>query len=76
MLRLAAPLVLVLVAGLALADPAPKPQRFDFTDDVVEAGLPRPDPPLVGSAVRPARERLLRVRRHFIPELLRSAEDR
>lgn len=52
----------------------PRTQEFNFTDQLVEGSLERPD----GASVRPRRAHagpsLLRIRAHFVPEMLRSVE--
>ena len=54
--------------------PAPTTQEFTFGDQLVQSQLPRPDE----ATVRPRRARggptLLRIREHFVPEMLRSVE--
>ena len=56
------------------AAPAPATQEFTFTDQLVQSALLRPDEP----AVRPRRTHagpsLLRIRTHFVPEMLKSVE--
>lgn len=53
--------------------PAPS-QEFTFGDQLVQSELPRPDE----RSVRPRRSHagptLLRIREHFVPEMLRSVE--
>ncbi len=66
----------VAVAPLAHAQPQrPAPtQEFTFGDQLVQSELPRPDE----TTVRPRRARsgptLLRIREHFVPEMLKSVE--
>ena len=54
---------------------AARTQEFNFTDQLVEGSLPRPDE----TTVRPRRPHagptLLRLRAHFVPEMLRSVEN-
>jgi hypothetical protein len=71
------PLALVLLlATPALAQRPPKVQKFDFDNDVVEAGRPLPQLEVVGSATRGRHPSLIRVRTTFVPELMKSAENR
>jgi hypothetical protein len=52
-----------------------KPQRLIFGDDLVEAGRDLGGGSIVGGR-RPLRmSRLIPVRTHFLPELIKSAED-
>lgn len=69
-------LALTLPASAAAQTPPrpPPTQEFSFTDQLVNASLVRPDE----RAVRPRRAHagptLLRLRTHFVPEMLRSVE--
>ncbi len=65
-----------LVFAAVAAVGAGPPSRMSFDDDLVEGEITRPETELVGSATRRSRGSLIRMRAHFIPELLRSAEDR
>jgi hypothetical protein len=56
---------------------APKetaPQHFDFDDDVVESGLDQAIDGPIGAAPTRRRESLIRLRKNFVPEMLRSCE--
>ena len=48
---------------------------YDFEDDLVQGDLVRPDGELLNVRRRGRRASLIRVREHFIPEMLKSAED-
>ena len=48
---------------------------YDFEDDLVQGDLVRPDGENLVVRRRGARESLIRVREHFIPELLKSVEN-
>jgi hypothetical protein len=56
--------------------PAQTVQRYDFDPDEVEGELLAPDGSSVQSAVRSRWDGLIRVRTTFVPELIKSAEDR
>lgn len=62
----------------ASAQPAPaRPpatQEFTFTDQLVQSSLLRPDAPTVRARRPHAGPTLLRVRAHFVPEMLKSVE--
>lgn len=49
--------------------------RYDFDDDLVEGELQRPDDELIEGSRRAKHSSLIKIREHFIPELLKSAED-
>lgn len=77
-------LVLVMVgtlAGLALPVAAQDAAgggdatTYDFEDDLVQGDLVRPDGENLMVRRRGARESLIRVREHFINELLKSVEN-
>jgi hypothetical protein len=48
---------------------------YDFEDDLVQGDLVRPDGENLVVRRRGARESLIRIREHFIPELLKSVEN-
>jgi hypothetical protein len=83
-------LTLVLVGALALAaapavaQDAPAPAAgggggdtttYDFEDDLVQGDLVRPDGENLMVRRRGARESLIKIREHFINELLKSVEN-
>ena len=52
-----------------------KETKYDFDDDMVEGDLVKPDGEMVGSAGKVKHSSLIKIRQHFIPEMLKSAED-
>jgi hypothetical protein len=48
---------------------------YDFEDDLVQGDLVRPDGENLMVRRRGARESLIKIREHFIPELLKSVEN-
>jgi hypothetical protein len=48
---------------------------YDFDDDLVQGDLVRPDGENLVVRKRGARESLIKIREHFIPELLKSVEN-
>jgi hypothetical protein len=48
---------------------------YDFEDDLVSGDLVRPDGELLSVRRRGRRASLIRVREHFIPEMLKSVEN-
>ena len=52
-----------------------KSTKYDFDDDVVEGDLVRPDGEFVDSRRGAKHSTLIKIRQHFIPEMLKSAED-
>ena len=81
-------LSLVFVGALALslaapaaAQDAPAPSgggdatTYDFEDDLVQGDLVRPDGENLMVRRRGARESLIKIREHFINELLKSVEN-
>ena len=48
---------------------------YDFDDDLVEGDLARPDQEFVGVKRQAKHSSLIKIREHFIPEMLKSAED-
>lgn len=81
---------LVLVGGLLLGDRASAQDpgvvqleeargggttTYDFEDDLVSGDLVRPDGELLNVRRRGSRSSLIRIREHFIPEMLKSVEN-
>lgn len=70
-----------LVAGLLVLAAAPalaqedNATSYDFEDDLVQGDLVRPDGENLMVRRRGARESLIKIREHFIPELLKSVEN-
>ena len=48
---------------------------YDFDDDVVEGDLVRPDGEFTEVRSKAKHSSLIKIREHFIPEMLKSAED-
>ncbi len=48
---------------------------YDFDDDLVSGDLVRPDGELLNVRRRGRRASLIRIREHFVPEMLKSVED-
>jgi len=67
--------------AVALALPAPAAAQeddattYDFEDDLVSGDLVRPDGELLNVRRRGRRASLIRIREHFIPEMLKSVEN-
>lgn len=69
-------------AGGAFAQQAPAPQQgaqrtqeFNFTDELVQGQLVRPDGETSRVRRRSAGISLIRIREHFVPEMLKSVEN-
>jgi hypothetical protein len=58
-------------------EPAGEPAatEYNFDDDLVEGDLVRPDGEMLNVRRRGRRGSLIRIREHFIPEMLKSIED-
>jgi hypothetical protein len=72
----------VAVAGLGFATAALAQEAgggnatsYDFEDDLVQGDLVRPDGENLMVRRRGARESLIKIREHFVPELLKSVEN-
>ncbi|MGF1469687.1 MAG: hypothetical protein ACFCGT_26485 [Sandaracinaceae bacterium] len=50
-------------------------QTFNFEDEVLTGDLVRPDGELLNVRRRGRRESLIRIRQHFVPEMLKSVEN-
>ncbi|HKP59238.1 MAG TPA: hypothetical protein VJV78_21090 [Polyangiales bacterium] len=81
---LAAVLSVLLLAGLVASVSAQEGEggggggsatTYDFEDDLVQGDLVRPDGENLMVRRRGARESLIKIREHFVPELLKSVEN-
>lgn len=72
-------LLLGIVFGLVLGGTsvasAQESTTYDFEDDLVTGDLVRPDGEMLQVRRRGRRASLIRVREHFIPEMLKSVEN-
>ncbi len=64
-----------LVLGGASVASAQEYTTYDFEDDLVTGDLVRPDGEMLQVRRRGRRASLIRVREHFIPEMLKSVEN-
>lgn len=75
--------VLMVTGMVAMARPASAQEEggggqattYDFEDDLVQGDLVRPDGENLMVRRRGARESLIKIREHFVPELLKSVEN-
>jgi hypothetical protein len=86
MRKLSSALVLVLfMAGVAAAQPkaadkasppaSGKTKVYDFTGDTIEGDLVKPEGSTLDARDFAKHSSLIRIRQHFIPEIIKSAED-
>ncbi len=84
MVKMLRMMAMMAVLGLGLVAPASAQEpaagggdatTYDFDDDLVAGDLVRPDGELLNVRRRGRRSSLIRVREHFIPEMLKSVED-
>jgi hypothetical protein len=68
---------LLLMTGVAAAQGVKYAERteYSFDDDVVTGDLVRPDGEMMVVRKQGKERSLIRVRQHFIPEMLKSVED-
>ena len=67
--------VVICFALPALGSAQDDATTYDFEDDLVSGDLVRPDGELLNVRRRGRRSSLIRIREHFIPEMLKSVED-
>jgi hypothetical protein len=67
----------MLVSGVSIAEAQDggASTSYDFEDDLVQGDLVRPDGENLMVRRKGARESLIKIREHFIPELLKSVEN-
>jgi hypothetical protein len=81
MRKLSSALVLVLfMAGVAAAQPKAdkgggKTKVYDFSGDTIEGDLVKPEGSTVDARDFAKHSSLIRIRKDFIPEIIKSAED-
>lgn len=72
-------IAMVMAAGFAIVPAGASAQdggtTYNFEDDLVQGDLVRPDGELLNVRRRGRRASLIRVREHFIPEMLKSVEN-
>jgi len=61
--------------GAAAQAQATRTQEFNFTDELVQGQLVRPDGESTRVRRRSAGISLIRIREHFVPEMLKSVEN-
>jgi len=61
--------------GGATQSGSPRTQEFNFTDELVQGQLVRPDGETTRVRRRSAGISLIRIREHFVPEMLKSVEN-
>ena len=62
------------VSPVTAQDPSGE-TTYDFDDDLVSGDLVRPDGEILNVRRRGRRSSLIRIREHFVPEMLKSVED-
>ena len=73
--------MMLAVSGLAVAAEGDsgviykKKTSYDFEDDLVEGELVRPEGEFIDTRKKSKHSSLIRIREHFIPEMLRSVND-
>ena len=75
LVALALGLAVLVVGPTAQAEEFGNTTEYNFDDDVVEGDLVRPDGEMALARRRGRQSSLIRVREHFIPEMLKSVED-
>ena len=61
--------------ALGMAQDDAEATTYDFEDDLVSGDLVRPFGELLNVRRRGRRSSLIRIREHFVPEMLKSVED-
>jgi hypothetical protein len=54
---------------------AQKPRVEDFRDETIHGSLTKPEGDLIDARKRAKQKSLIKIRQHFVPELLKSADD-
>jgi hypothetical protein len=72
---LAAPLTFAQGKGKGAKEEAPKTKSYDFTGDEIDGELVKPDGDFLDTRKFASHTSLIRLRKDFIKEILKSAED-
>ena len=67
--------IFMLSASLVSAQDYADTTEYSFDDDVVEGDLVRPDGEMTVVRKQGKQRSLIKVRQHFVPEMLKSVED-
>lgn len=68
--------VFVLIGNDALAQKSPKSKFYDFSEQVIDGEIKKPTALYTDSKKRVKFDRLLKLKKSFIPELMKSSEER
>ena len=68
--------VFVLLGEEALAQKSPKAKFYDFNEQVIDGEIKKPTALYTDSKKKVKFDRLLRLKKSFIPELMKTAEER
>ena len=68
-------IVVMLCATALMAQDYADTTEYSFDDDVVEGDLVRPDGEMTVVRKQGKQRSLIKVRQHFVPEMLKSVED-
>lgn len=69
-----APSAAELAGAVTKGQPA-KPRVIDFEDETIRGTLTKPEGDLIDARKRGKQKSLIKIRPHFVPELLKSADD-
>ena len=69
-----APSAAELAGGVTKGQPA-KPRVIDFEDETIRGTLTKPEGDFIDARKRGKQKSLIKIRPHFVPELLKSADD-
>jgi len=67
--------IIMLCATTLMAQDYADTTEYSFDDDVVEGDLVRPDGEMTVVRKQGKQRSLIKVRQHFVPEMLKSVED-
>ena len=68
--------VFVLLGNEALAQKSPKPKFYDFSEQIIDGEIKKPTALYTDSKKKVKFDRLLKLKKSFIPELMKTSEER
>ena len=69
-------IILLFVATSAFAQSKPKPKFYDFGEQVIDGEIKKPTALYTDSKKKVKFDRLLKLKKSFIPELLKTSEEK
>ena len=70
------PIVIFLIIILSIMGASPRSKFYDFNDQIIDGEIRKPTALYVDARARAKFDRLMRLKKSFLPELFRTSKDR